>query len=101
MARKIKKKNKDRGAVMQNTLNHQFDCCDVEAPPYTYKVILDSFMPIEKEHESICLEAHRITNKDRRDEYGHPLDDMTVIAKLWEIILKAPVTAEQVCLCMI
>lgn len=46
--------------------------------------------------------AHRITTQDRRDEeYGHPADDFSRIAKQWETTLGCQVTPQQVALCMI
>lgn len=51
--------------------------------------------------KSICLEAHRLTTQDRRDEYGHPLDDFTIVANLWAVLLGVPLTPHQVVLCMI
>jgi hypothetical protein len=57
---------------------------------------LDQFI----EPRSILLEADNIVNGDRQAAYGHPLDDFSKTAKIWEVILNAPVTAEQVGLCM-
>lgn len=51
--------------------------------------------------KSVCLEADRLTTKDRRDEYGHPFVDFSNISKLWSIILSTDITPEQVGLCMI
>ena len=51
--------------------------------------------------EAITTEAHRLTNRDRRDVYGHPLEDFARISKMWAGILGNEVTAEQVGLCMI
>lgn len=52
--------------------------------------------------ESICLEAHRITNSDRQKIYGHPMADFSRGAKLWAAILGIPeVTPEQYAMCMI
>lgn len=38
---------------------------------------------------------------DRNDEYGHPLDDFSRAALIWQAILGCEVSAEQVALCMI
>ncbi len=57
--------------------------------------------PGEQAAEPITAEAHRITNKDRRDVYGHPFDDFTRIGDMWAAILGVPVTPEQVGACMI
>ncbi len=51
--------------------------------------------------ESILIEADRLVNGDRQADYGHPLDDFTRTAAMWSAILGAPVTADQVGLCMI
>lgn len=32
--------------------------------------------------DSILLEAHRLTTKDRHNDYGHPLDDFSILAAL-------------------
>lgn len=37
----------------------------------------------------------------RGDDYGHPLDDFSRAALIWQAILGQPVTAEQVALCMV
>jgi hypothetical protein len=51
--------------------------------------------------ENILEEANRLVHGDRQAAYGHPLDDFTKTATMWSAILGAPVTAEQVGLCMI
>lgn len=51
--------------------------------------------------ENILEEANRLVHGDRQAAYGHPLDDFTRTAQIWAAILGAPVTAEQVGLCMI
>lgn len=51
--------------------------------------------------ESILLEAQRLVYGDRGEDYGHPLDDFTRAANIWQVILGVPVTAEQVGLCMV
>lgn len=53
------------------------------------------------EHYSILTEAESLVHGDRNRDYGHPLDDFTKTAKMWEVIIGAPITAEQVGLCMI
>lgn len=57
--------------------------------------------PVNGPHESILLEAERITNGPRRSSYGHPLDNFTRTADLWAPILGKAVTAHQVGLCMV
>jgi hypothetical protein len=52
-------------------------------------------------YEPITSEAYRITNRDRRDVYGHPFDDFSRIGKMWAGVFGHDVTPEQVCLCMI
>lgn len=51
--------------------------------------------------ETILQEAQRLVYGDRGADYGHPLDDFARTAAMWSAILGAPVTAEQVGLCMI
>ena len=50
--------------------------------------------------ESVLLEANELVHGDRQDSYGHPLDDFSKTAKMWEAILGHQVTAEHVALCM-
>jgi hypothetical protein len=44
--------------------------------------------------------AQQAVHGDRQKDYGHPLDNFTRIAQMWSAILGAPVSAEQVGLCM-
>jgi hypothetical protein len=49
-----------------------------------------------------CLEeAQRLVYGDRGETYGHPLDDFGRTAQMWTALLGAPVTAEQVAMCMV
>lgn len=49
----------------------------------------------------IAAYAASLVTGDRNDEYGHPLDDFSRAALIWQAILGVPVTAEQVALCMV
>ena len=54
--------------------------------------------------ESICQEADRIVSNDRQSTYGHPRDDFSRTASMWEAILGLPpgaIDPEQVAMCMI
>lgn len=51
--------------------------------------------------EDVAAYAARLVSDDRQYEYGHPLDNLTRAANIWSVILDAPVTAEQVALCMV
>jgi hypothetical protein len=51
--------------------------------------------------EDVAAYAARLVSDDRQHEYGHPLDNLDRAARIWEVILNAPVTAEQVALCMV
>ena len=51
--------------------------------------------------ESICEEATRIVGGDRRQDYGGVRGSFDRIAQGWSGILGAPVTGEQVALCML
>mgnify|MGYP000666759562 CR=1 FL=1 len=51
--------------------------------------------------ETVCQEAQRLVYGDRGETYGHPLDDFSKTATMWAVLIGAPVTAEQVALCMI
>ena len=49
----------------------------------------------------ITQEADALVNGDRQKDYGRPSENFQDIADIWSVILKTPVTAEQVALCMI
>jgi len=51
--------------------------------------------------KSILLEAAEIISGPRRESYGSVEDSFNRIAKAWSVVFEAPVTAEQVALCMI
>jgi hypothetical protein len=53
--------------------------------------------------EDVTLEANRIVNGHRRQEYGHPFDNFTRIGRMWGIVLNLPepITPYQVGMCMI
>lgn len=69
--------------------------------PTTRHAVAEIPKPFEGTFESPALEAERLVNGDRGSDYGHPLDDFTKTAKLWSVVLNAPVTPEQVALCML
>lgn len=50
---------------------------------------------------NIFEEAHGLIHGDRQQDYDHPLDNFTRIAKIWSVILGIEVTPEQVGLCMV
>lgn len=51
--------------------------------------------------ENVLQEADRLVHGDRQAAYGHPLDDFSKTALIWQAILGIPVTPEQVALCMV
>jgi Domain of unknown function (DUF6378) len=53
------------------------------------------------EHESINMEAERIINGPRRDEYGPAKESFDKIATGWEVIFGVNMTSHQVALAMI
>lgn len=57
------------------------------------------------DRESILLEAQRLIFGDRRQEYGHPLDDYTrtagMVNSCFAHILKRPFTAEELMMVMV
>ena len=50
---------------------------------------------------SVLQEAETLINGPRRDDYGDVRWSFEAVAKGWTEIIKAPVTAEQVALCMV
>lgn len=53
---------------------------------------------------SICLEADQLVSHDRLLQYGHPKDDFSRTAAMWEPLLGLPpghISPEKVGLCMI
>lgn len=63
------------------------------------------FVNQSADHESILQEAQRLIFGDRRQEYGHPLDDYTRTAGMvnacFAHVLKRPLTAEEVMMIMV
>jgi len=51
--------------------------------------------------EHVFDEAKSLINNDRNITYGHPLDDFSKTALIWQAILGVPVTPEQVALCLV
>lgn len=51
--------------------------------------------------KTVLEEAQSIIHGPRREAYGHPKKNFGDIAKMWEVILRVPVTSAQVGLCMI
>lgn len=51
--------------------------------------------------KELAAHAANLVTGDRHGDYGHPFDDFTRAAKIWEAVLGIPVTAEQVALCMV
>jgi len=51
--------------------------------------------------ETILQEAQRLVHGSRQADYGHPLDNYNDIARVWSVILRMEVTAEQAALCMV
>lgn len=51
--------------------------------------------------QSVLQEAEQLINGPRRDAYGPAEESFQRIASVWASILKTPVTAHQVALCMI
>lgn len=50
---------------------------------------------------SILQEAEHLVHGQRGVDYGHPLDDFSKTALIWQAILGIHVTPEQVGLCMV
>lgn len=50
---------------------------------------------------TILTEAQRLVFGPREADYGHPILDLGRAARIWSVILDAPVSAQQVALCMI
>lgn len=54
-----------------------------------------------RKNKSILAEAEAIINGPRRAAYGDAQASFERIAKVWSAVLKSPVTAREVALCMI
>lgn len=50
---------------------------------------------------NILKEADGLIHGERGKDYGHPLDDFSKTARMWEAIFRVPVTAEMVALAMV
>jgi hypothetical protein len=57
-------------------------------------------MKAQKE-KTITQEANEIINGPRREAYGDARESFAAIADVWGRVLKRPVTAREVALCMI
>jgi len=56
---------------------------------------------LPQREQSILQEAEHLINGPRQEDYAHPYDDFTRIAKLWSAILGIEVPAERVPLMMV
>lgn len=54
-----------------------------------------------KKQKTILVEADEAINGDRSRDYGTVTENFNNIAKMWSVILKKEVTADEVGLCMI
>jgi hypothetical protein len=52
-------------------------------------------------NETILEEAQRLVHGNRGDDYGHPFDDFSKTALIWQAIFGIPVSPEQVALAMV
>ena len=50
---------------------------------------------------NILKEADGLIHGERGEAYGHPLEDFSKTARMWEAIFRVPVTAEMVALAMV
>lgn len=57
--------------------------------------------PVSNTGETILEEAQRLVHGNRGDDYGHPFDDFSKTALIWQAIFGIPVTPEQVALAMV
>jgi hypothetical protein len=55
----------------------------------------------EQAKTNVLKEADELIVGDRNNDYDHPLDNFTRIAKIWSAILGIEVTYQQVALCMV
>jgi hypothetical protein len=56
---------------------------------------------VSTDPRDLAAYAASLVTGDRHDAYGHPLDDFSRAALIWQAILGCDVTAEQVALCMV
>jgi hypothetical protein len=53
------------------------------------------------DNTSILMEADHLVYGSRQEAYGTPLDNFSVIAQLWSVVLDTSVTPKQAALCMV
>jgi hypothetical protein len=86
---------KSRGAILEVSVAKAFDLPILKQDVKDSKIVL---VPIE---ETALQEAQRLVHGDRNESYGHPLDDFSKTALIWQAIFGHEVTPEQVALCMV
>lgn len=65
------------------------------------KGVVNQHLSATEESEDILHEAFRITGGDRNDDYGDPATEFEKVAKMWSVIIGAPVEMRHVPMCMI
>lgn len=53
-----------------------------------------------KKNGQILIEAHRLINSARQDDYGPPADSFTRLAVMWSAYLGHDVSAKDVAICL-
>lgn len=82
-------------------------CCDHcrKARTFIDDVAKHLEQPPDPERSSVATEAHAAVYGDRGKDYGHPRDNFTDTARIWNALLAdkltADITAEDVARCMI
>ena len=67
-------------------------------PRDAVKALMNVQQPVT---ETILEEAQRLVHGNRGDDYGHPFDDFSKTALIWQAIFGIPVSPEQVALAMV
>jgi Domain of unknown function (DUF6378) len=61
--------------------NENVEVVELDAQEDTFRTLLDKVVDVlDEEPETILQEADRLVSNDRRQDYGHPLDDFSKVA---------------------